>query len=145
MIRIPASKRGREENMNITITAAADKFIRRMVRFAGKPGDGFRLTVSPGGCSGLASNFTVERVPVPGDAVLEQNGTRVFLPLETQLLLEGAMIDFVETVKESGFVFRDVASGSRGCGSEAPKAGLVSIGAQSTTAIQPIPAMEVVR
>jgi iron-sulfur cluster assembly protein len=144
MIRIPASKRGREENMNITITAAADKFIRRMVRFAGKPGDGFRLTVSPGGCSGLASNFAVEKVPVGGDAVLEQNGTRLFLPLETQLLLEGATIDFVETVKESGFVFRDVVNGSCGCGSEAPKPGLVSIGAPSATAVQPLPAMEFV-
>ena len=46
--------------MDITITPAAQKFMRRMVRFGGDGATGFRLLVSPGGCSGLASEFTVE-------------------------------------------------------------------------------------
>ena len=40
--------------MDITITPAAQKFMRRMVRFGGDGATGFRLLVSPGGCSGLA-------------------------------------------------------------------------------------------
>ena len=44
----------------MTVTPAAEKFMRRMVRFSSHPGGGFRLTVSPGGCSGYNSAFTVE-------------------------------------------------------------------------------------
>lgn len=40
--------------MELTLTPAAEKFVRRMVRFGGAGEDaGFRLTVSAGGCSGL--------------------------------------------------------------------------------------------
>ena len=44
---------------NVTVTPAAEKFIRRMVRFSEHPEGGFRLTVSAGGCSGYNSEFTV--------------------------------------------------------------------------------------
>lgn len=52
--------------MDLTITPSAAKFIQRMVRFGGAgEGAGFRLSVSPGGCSGLASEFSVEAEPWP--------------------------------------------------------------------------------
>jgi iron-sulfur cluster assembly protein len=70
--------------MNITITPAADKFIRRMIRFGGAQDGGFRLAVSPGGCSGLASDFSVEAAPWAGDAVVEKNGLKLFLPAESR-------------------------------------------------------------
>ncbi|MGZ9409354.1 MAG: iron-sulfur cluster assembly accessory protein, partial [Methylocystis sp.] len=37
--------------MKFTLTPAAQKFIRRMIQFSANPGGGFRLMVSPGGCS----------------------------------------------------------------------------------------------
>ena len=38
---------------SLTVTPAAEKFMRRIVRFSGLPaGGGFRLVVSAGGCSG---------------------------------------------------------------------------------------------
>ena len=46
---------------NLTITPAAAKFINRIVRFAGLgAGAGLRLAVTPGGCSGYASEFSPE-------------------------------------------------------------------------------------
>jgi iron-sulfur cluster assembly protein len=47
----------------ITITPAAEKFIRRMVRFSETPAGGFKLSVAPGGCSGYSSEFSVEAAP----------------------------------------------------------------------------------
>jgi Fe-S cluster assembly iron-binding protein IscA len=44
---------------NFTLTPAALKFMRRMVRFSETPAGGFRLTVTPGGCSGSIAEFTV--------------------------------------------------------------------------------------
>lgn len=113
--------------MELSLTPAAEKFVRRMIRFGGA-GDnaGFRLTVSAGGCSGLASEFTVEAAPLPNDAVVEVNGVKFFLPAESRLLLEGATIDFADTPTNSGLKFVTPNSPSCGCSSSAP-AGMASI------------------
>lgn len=93
--------------MNITITPAAEKFMRRMVRFSGAPaGAGFRLSVAPGGCSGYSSEFTIEERARTGDAMLDVNGLTVYLPAQSRLLLEGATVDFVDTPAASGLSFR---------------------------------------
>ena len=108
--------------MDLTITPSAEKFIRRMVRFGGA-GDnaGFRLVVSPGGCSGLSSEFSVEAEPKDGDAVILQNDILLFLPVESRLLLQGVTIDFSETPMSSGFVFHNPNSaGCTTCSSSAP-------------------------
>ncbi len=104
--------------MNITITATAEKFIRRMLRFGGPEGGGFRLTVSAGGCSGLASEFSVETAPREGDAVFEHNGMKLFLPAESRLLLEGVTVDFADTPTQSGLVFHDPKGNACACGSK---------------------------
>lgn len=103
--------------MNITITPSAEKFIRRMLRFGGPEGSGFRLTVSAGGCSGLASEFSVETAPREGDAVFEHNGMKLFLPAESRLLLEGVTVDFADTPTQSGLVFHDPKGHACACSS----------------------------
>ena len=59
--------------MNFTITPAAQKFMRMMLRAAGGAGSGFRLAVSPGGCSGLAADITTDAAAelqlTPGEQV----------------------------------------------------------------------------
>lgn len=102
--------------MNITITPAAEKFMRRIVRFGGAPGSGFRLQVAAGGCSGLTSEFTVEPAPLPGDATFDCNGLKVFLPAESRLLLEGVTIDFADTMQESGLTFHNPNAPAGSCG-----------------------------
>ncbi len=110
--------------MDLTITPSAEKFIRRMVRFGGAGEDaGFRLSVSPGGCSGLASEFSVEALPKPGDAVVTISGIRLFLPVESRLLLQGVTMDFKDTPLQSGLVFHDPkATGCSTCGTSTPGA-----------------------
>jgi len=101
--------------MNFTLTPAADKFIRRILRFSGGPESGFRLAVTAGGCSGLAAEFDVEAAPRAGDAIVDQSGIRFFLPAESRLLLDGVTIDFAENATQSGLVFRDPKAGNCGC------------------------------
>ncbi len=93
--------------MNFTITPKAQKFICMMLRADGTAGSGFRLTVSPGGCSGLAANISVLDQPLAGDAVVERDGVRLFLPAESRLLLDGVTIDFADTPMQTGLVFHD--------------------------------------
>jgi iron-sulfur cluster assembly protein len=78
-----------------------------MLRADGAPGSGFRLSVSPGGCSGLSADISVKSQPEPGDAVVERNGVRLFLPAESRLLLDGVTIDFADTPSQTGLVFHD--------------------------------------
>lgn len=112
--------------MELKLTAAAEKFISRMVRFGGA-GDnaGFRLSVSAGGCSGLASEFTVEAAALPGDAVVEVNTVKFFLPAESRLLLEGATIDFSESPTGGGLSFITATPSTCGsCGSSSSSASI---------------------
>jgi len=83
--------------MQVEMTPAAEKFIRRMLSYDGKPGYGFRLVAAPGGCSGLSAEFSVEAEPRAGEQVFEIGGIRLFLPAQSRLLLDGATIDFVDT------------------------------------------------
>jgi len=106
--------------MNLAVTPAAEKVIRRFLRFDGKPGSGFRLKVTPGGCSGLAAEFSVEAEPRPDEAVVEVNGLKLFLAAESRVLLEGVTIDFSESPLQSGFIFHDPKQQSGGCSSTAP-------------------------
>jgi iron-sulfur cluster assembly accessory protein len=93
--------------MNFTITQAAQKFMRMMLRADGGAGSGFRLAVSPGGCSGLAADISVLAAPSAGDAVVERDGIKLFLPAESRLLLDGVTIDFADTPTQTGLVFHD--------------------------------------
>jgi len=102
--------------MDVAITPAAEKFIRRLLRFDGGPGSGFRLLVSPGGCSGLSAQFSVEAAPQTGETAHEVNGIKLFLPAESRLLLDGVTIDFADTPMHSGFVFHDPKQKACGCG-----------------------------
>jgi iron-sulfur cluster assembly accessory protein len=109
----------------VTVTAAAEKFMRRMVRFSDHPSGGFRLTVTPGGCSGYASEFSVEPALVPGDSELLVNGLRVFLPAESRLVLDGVTVDFAESPTKSGLTFFNPNQAACGCstsGDAAPPA-----------------------
>ncbi|SFK02456.1 HesB/IscA family protein [Methylocapsa palsarum] len=106
--------------MNFTITPAAEKFIRLMLRADGGPESGFRMALSPGGCSGLAADIKVLAAPEPGDAVVERGAVKLFLPAESRILLEGVTIDFADTASQTGLVFRDAKATS--CGSGGGKA-----------------------
>jgi iron-sulfur cluster assembly accessory protein len=93
--------------MSFTITPKAEKFIRMMVMADGGPGAGFRLSVSPGGCSGLAAEIAVKPEPEPGDKVVPHGSVKLFLPAESRILLEGVTIDFAETPTSTGLIFHD--------------------------------------
>ncbi|WP_457796168.1 HesB/IscA family protein [Methylocystis sp. S23] len=101
--------------MKIEFTPAAEKFIRRLVMFDGGPGHGLRLLVSPGGCSGMSAEFSVEPAPKEGEQVYAHPQFKLFLPAQSRLLLDGVTIDFKETATSTGFVFIDPKATGCGC------------------------------
>jgi iron-sulfur cluster assembly protein len=104
---------------DFTVTPAAAKFIRRMVRFSEHPAGGFRLTVTPGGCSGYSAEFTVEQAPRAGDSEVQVDDVLLYLPAESRLMLEGVTVDFAETPTSAGLTFVNPKAGACGCASSA--------------------------
>jgi iron-sulfur cluster assembly accessory protein len=124
---------------NISVTAAAEKFIRRMVRFSVNPTGGFRLTVSPGGCSGYTSEFTVEAAPQANDSELNINGMKLYLPAESRLMLDGVTIDFAETPTSAGLTFINPNAAACGCSSaEAAPPAQATVSVSSITRRSPV-------
>ena len=104
--------------VNWTVAPAAEKFIRRMVKFSGLPETaGFRLTVTPGGCSGYNAEFTVEAQAAAGDQVADVNGVKVFMPAQTCTLLDGVIVDFADTPTKSGLTFVNPSAAPCACSS----------------------------
>jgi iron-sulfur cluster assembly accessory protein len=101
-----ANKIGLNDIGSVIVTEGAEKFMRRMARFGGLgAAAGFRLVVSPGGCSGLSADFSIEQEAKAGDETLVVNGFRVFVPAESARLLAGVTIDFVDTPMQQGLTF----------------------------------------
>ncbi|HOX69679.1 MAG: iron-sulfur cluster assembly accessory protein [Rhizobacter sp.] len=120
---------------NVTVTPAAEKFIRRMVRFSEHPEGGFRLTVSAGGCSGYNSEFTVVPAAVAGDSELLVNGVKVYLPAESRLMLDGVTVDFADTPTKSGLTFMNPNAAACGCSTSGDAA---AAPAQATVSVSSI-------
>jgi Fe-S cluster assembly iron-binding protein IscA len=111
---------------SFTLTASALAFMRRMVRFGGHgPNAGFRFVVSPGGCSGISSDFSIEVGPGEGDATFALDGLALFVPTATFDLLASVAVDFADTPTQAGLILVDPKPAS--CTTEAAKAGLVQL------------------
>jgi iron-sulfur cluster assembly protein len=123
---------------NVIVMPAAEKFMRRMVRFSEHPEGGFRLTVSAGGCSGYNSEFTVVAAPLAGDSELLVNGLKVYLPAESRLMLDGVTVDFADTPTKSGLTFMNPNAAACGCSSSGDAA---APPAQATVSISSITRM----
>lgn len=116
--------------MKLSMTLPAENFVRRMIRFNGAPGSGFRLVVMPGGCSGMSYEFSVEKEPLPGDAMVVHNGIRLFISKESVPLLDGAIMGFEESVTQTRLVFVNPnlpQSCSGACSSSAAASNVVSV------------------
>lgn len=104
-------------NPNALLTPAAEGFIRRMMRFTRDPRSGFRLKVRPGGCSGFAVEFDLADQPGAKETTWEYSGLRIFLDSSSMLLLDGATVDFRESLAQSGFVVTAAAGAAATCSS----------------------------
>ncbi len=90
------------KQISMELTPAAEKFIRRMVRCASNANSGFRLKVRPGGCSGLAVEFDLAAEPEVNEVVWAHSDLRIFLDSASCLLLNGSIVNFIESRSHTG-------------------------------------------
>ncbi len=101
----------------VTLTEAALAKIKSMMAKEGKEGHGLRVGVVTGGCAGLSYDLRFQKAPYQNDVVIEQGDFKIFVNSESAPFLKEIEIDYIDTLKESGFKYRNPnATSSCGCG-----------------------------
>ena len=102
----------------ITLTERAADKVKEIAKAESLEGQGLRLRVIGGGCSGFSYDLYFEEAATDMDETFESNGINLYVdPLSAQYL-EGTEIDYVETLSGSGFKFNNPnIKGTCGCGS----------------------------
>jgi iron-sulfur cluster assembly accessory protein len=106
-----------ETEQILTITPAAVNTIRTLLEQRNIPGYALRVFVSGGGCSGLQYGMAFEQDPRDFDAVVEADGVKLLVDPTSLMYLQGAVIDYVDSLMGGGFrIDNPNAVSSCGCG-----------------------------
>jgi len=77
-----------------------------------------RISLVGGGCSGFIYSMAFEITPNMLDKTYNYNGLKIFIDQASLLYLDGAQVDYVESLEGSGFKFNNPQVKSTcGCGS----------------------------
>lgn len=86
----------------IKITETAAKKIIDGIREAAGSGDGLRVRVIGGGCSGLQYKMVID-TERKGDKVFEHQGAKLYVDRKSYLYLNGTQLDYVDSLMNVGF------------------------------------------
>jgi iron-sulfur cluster assembly protein len=79
---------------------------------------GLRIAVVGGGCSGFSYSMAFENQPNMLDKTYDYSGLKVYVDQASMLYLDGAEVDFVDSLEGSGFKFNNPnVKSTCGCGS----------------------------
>jgi len=102
----------------ITLTQTAVGKVKEILEAQDPQPEGLRISVVGGGCSGFSYSMAFETSPGMLDKTYNFEGLKVFIDQASMLYLDGAEVDYVETLEGSGFKFSNPQVKSTcGCGS----------------------------
>ncbi len=101
----------------IILTEVAARKVSDLAASEGEDGLSLRISVAPGGCSGLRYQLALDDRELDGDVEKEWYGVKVVTDRMSAPYLAGATIDFVDTIQQQGFTIDNPnAGGSCACG-----------------------------
>jgi len=102
----------------LQITSTAVGKVKEILEAQEPKPTGLRISVVGGGCSGFSYSMAFENAPGLLDKTYEFDGLKVFVDQASMLYLDGAEVDYVETLEGSGFKFNNPnVQSTCGCGS----------------------------
>jgi iron-sulfur cluster assembly accessory protein len=105
----------RQDQINLSPVAAAK--VQSLLEQEGRDDLALRISVQPGGCSGLRYQLFFDERTLDGDVVSDFDGVSVVVDRMSVPYLNGALIDFVDTIEKQGFTIDNPnATGSCACG-----------------------------
>lgn len=107
-----------DQQTPLEFTDAAARKVRELTLADGNPDLKLRVYITGGGCSGFQYGFTFDEKVDTDDIRVERSGVELLVdPLSFQYL-EGAQVDYSETLQGAHFVIRNPnAATTCGCGS----------------------------
>ena len=107
-----------EEIQAIQLTPSAATKISGLLAERNLPNYGLRVFVAGGGCSGMQYGMAFEAEPRDFDTVIEtEDGVRLFVDATSLMYLDGATIDYVDSLMGGGFrIDNPQAVSTCGCG-----------------------------
>lgn len=101
----------------VSLTTAAAEKVRNLLSQEGRDDLRLRVAVQPGGCSGLIYQLYFDERFLDGDETVDFDGVEVIIDNMSVPYLDGAAIDFKDTISEQGFTIDNPnAAGSCACG-----------------------------
>ena len=101
----------------VTITAIAEQKIKELM-VEEKDIVGLRVYVKGGGCHGYTYGMAFESKMADDDTVIEKGEVKVIMDSQSAPLLQGAEVDYVDSLQGSGFSIKSPqAKTTCGCGS----------------------------
>ena len=102
----------------LQITDKAVSKVKEILEQQDPKPQGLRISVVGGGCSGFQYSMAFENSQQMLDKTYQFDGLKIFVDQASLLYLEGAEVDYVETVEGSGFKFNNPnVQSTCGCGS----------------------------
>lgn len=92
--------------MGVSVTERAAARIKELAATQHREGQGLRVKVVGGGCSGLQYKVDFD-VPKGTDKVFEKDGAKVLVDMKSLLYLTGTELDYKDELMQSGFVFQN--------------------------------------
>ncbi len=101
----------------VVLTDVAATKVRTLLEQEGRDDLRLRVAVQPGGCSGLIYQLYFDERVLDGDATRDYDGVEVIVDKMSVPYLDGATIDFADTIEKQGFTIDNPnAGGSCACG-----------------------------
>jgi len=101
----------------VVLTTQAATKVKNLIEQEGRDDLSLRIAVQPGGCSGLRYQLFFDDRSMEGDNVSEFGDVKVVVDRMSKPYLNGAVIDFVDTIEKQGFTIDNPnAGGSCACG-----------------------------
>ncbi len=101
----------------VVLTDAASMKVKSLLGQEGRDDLRLRVAVQPGGCSGLIYQLYFDERYLEGDKTVDFEGVEVIVDDMSVPYLDGATIDFKDTISEQGFTIDNPnAQGSCACG-----------------------------
>jgi len=96
----------------VQLTDVAAGKVRSLLEQEGRTDLRLRVAVQPGGCSGLIYQLYFDERNLDGDLVRDFGGVEVVVDRMSSPYLEGATIDFADTIEKQGFTIDNPNAGS---------------------------------
>ena len=87
----------------VSMTEAAGATVRNLLIQKNVPDYGLRVFVAGGGCSGMQYGMALEAEARDYDHVIEREGVKIFIDPTSMMYLDGASIDYVDSIMGGGF------------------------------------------